>query len=59
MALADGLVVFVQILVYIWSFLTWPFYFIYYDPWRKVRSFNRKRANRIDIKTDEVTYRGT
>lgn len=44
-------------IVYFWSFITWPFYFIYYGPWKRTRNFKRKRATQIDIKTDEVTYR--
>ena len=57
MAISDIALIFIQIIVYFWSFITWPFYFIYYGPWKRTRNFKRKRATQIDIKTDEVTYR--
>ena len=48
---------FIQILVYIWAFITWPIYFLIYRPWTKTRRFHRKRAQRIEIQKDEVIYR--
>ena len=57
MAISDIALIFIQIIVYFWSFITWPFYFIYYGPWKRTRNFKRKRATQVDIKTDEVTYR--
>lgn len=54
---ADVLMVIIQALVYVWSFVTWPFYFLYYQPWKSTRQFHRKRANRIEIQKDEVIYR--
>ena len=57
MALSDIALIFIQMIVYFWSFITWPFYFIYYQPWKRTQNFKRKRATQIDIKTDEVTYR--
>ena len=57
MAFSDIALIFIQMIVYFWSFITWPFYFIYYGPWKRTRNFKRKRATQIDIKTDEVTYR--
>ena len=57
MALSDIALIFIQMIVYFWSFITWPFYFIYYGPWKRTRNFKRKRATQVDIKTDEVTYR--
>ena len=44
--------------VHFWSFVTYPVYFILYQPWSKIRKFNRIRAERVGpIKNDEVVYR--
>ena len=47
----------IQIVVYIWSILTWPIYFLIYWPVGKTRRYNRTRSQRIDIQKDEITYR--
>ena len=57
MVFFDIALILIQMIIYVWSFITWPFYFIYYGPWKRTRNFKRKRATQIDIKTDEVTYR--
>ena len=47
----------IQIVVYIWSIITWPVYFLIYWPVGKTREFNKTRSQRIDIQKDEITYR--
>ena len=48
----------IQLIVYIWAVLTWPFYFLIYRPWTKTRKFHRKRAEQVgSVKNDEVVYR--
>ena len=53
------MLVVIQLLVYLWSLLTWPFYFLIYRPWTKTRRFHRKRAQQVGgaIDNDEVIYR--
>ena len=47
----------IQGLVYLWTIITLPIYFLIYRPWTKTRRFYRKRAHRVEILKDEVTYR--
>lgn len=48
----------IQVLVYLWSLLTWPIYFLLYLPWLKTKRFHRKRGEVIQSKEDEILYRG-
>lgn len=47
----------VQGLVYLWTILTLPIYFLIYRPWQKTRGYRRKRAQRVEILKDQVTFR--
>ena len=51
------LLVLIQIVVYTWSLITWPFYFLIYHPWTKTSSFHRNRTERLDIENDQITLR--
>ena len=44
-------------MVYLWSIITWPIYFLIYRPWKKTPGFTRKRSNRIEIQMDQIVYR--
>ena len=47
----------IQIVVYVWSILTWPIYFLIYWPIGKTSRYNKNRSMRVDIQKDETTYR--
>ncbi len=49
------LLVLIQIVIYAWSFLTWPIYFLIYRPWSKTSAFHRRRTTKVDEKKDQVT----
>ena len=51
------LLVLIQLVVYLWSLLTWPLYFLWYQPWTKTKRFHKKRAEVINSKENEVLYR--
>jgi len=52
------LLLLIQLIVYTWSILTWPLYFLIYRPWTKTRKFHRKRAEQVGpVENDEVVYR--
>lgn len=46
-----------QLVVYFWSLITWPFYFLLYRPWTKTGGFHRTRARKLESSSpDEVIY---
>ena len=47
----------IQAVVYLWSILTWPIYFLLYLPWLKTKKYRRQRCDVIDSKEDEILYR--
>ena len=47
----------IQFVIYVWSILTWPIYFLIYWPIGKTRRYNKNRSMRVDIQKDETTYR--
>lgn len=47
----------IQIVIYVWSILTWPIYFLIYWPIGKTRRYHKNRSMRVDIQKDETTYR--
>merc|ERR1719447_1239135 len=51
------LVTFINILLFIWDFITYPFYFLIQQPWRKTMKMKKTRARIVTTQASEVTIR--
>merc|ERR1712112_499130 len=57
--MAEGgcLITFITILLFIWDFITYPFYFLIQQPWRKTMKMKKTRARIVTTQASEVTIR--
>jgi len=57
MAGRSCLITFIEILLFIWDFITYPFYFLIQQPWRNTQRMRRTRARIVTHQATEVTIR--
>lgn len=50
-------IIFLQCLLFIWDFLTYPFYFLSQQPWKKTQKMRRTRARIVTHQAKEVTIK--
>merc|ERR1719308_685369 len=57
--MAEGgcLITFISVLLFIWDFITYPFYFLIQQPWRKTQKMKKTRARIVTTQASEVTIR--
>ena len=48
------LVTFINILLFIWDFITYPFYFLIQQPWRKTMKMKKTRARIVTTQASEA-----
>merc|ERR1719342_1575784 len=57
MAKGGCLITFISVLLFIWDFITYPFYFLIQQPWRKTQKMKKTRARIVTTQASEVTIR--